>query len=154
MPIHKFATPCLVFALTNSTLAYAVDAPPKQPLVLSTANGASNVDSPSECPGDVSQHVLVQCMRDESARYDREVIEEFNTSIASLPNADLSAEGREKVKKQLVAVQQAWETFRKLDCDSRVAFLDNSDSAKLEYWDCMRRLAKQRMLDFHIFLNN
>jgi len=108
----------------------------------------------SDCPGDVSQHTLVQCMQKEDAAYDKKVDDKLVSAVASVDSADLSSQDKENIKRQLVAIQQAYETYRKLDCEARVTFLDNSDSGVLEYWDCMRRHALQRLLDLDLFLNN
>lgn len=107
--------------------------------------------SVSSCPADRPQRELMHCMSAEIDVADRKITDLLTSSIATLPNAQVSDEERRQARSSLLGAQAAWQEYREKTCTAVLLYLDDGDAGKLEYLDCKRRLAEQRLHDFDLF---
>ena len=107
--------------------------------------------SVSSCRADRPQRELTYCMSTEIDAVDRKITDLLTSSIASLPDAQVSDEERRQARSSLLGAQAAWQEYREKTCTAALLFLDDGDAGKLEYLDCKRRLAEQRLHDFELF---
>jgi len=129
----------------------------KAPLKVASVDPASGAqetgaESESRCAADQPQGPLMRCMSEEIRAVDRQIERMLESSIASLPDAEVSDKERVQARNSLLAAQDAWKQYRESSCNAALLYLDNGGAGKLEYLDCMRRLAERRLHDFTVFL--
>ncbi len=107
--------------------------------------------SVSSCPADRPQRELMHCMSTEVDAADHKITDLLTSSIATLPDAQVSDEERRQARSSLLSAQAAWQEYREKTCTAVLLYLDDGDAGKLEYLDCKRRLAEQRLHDFDLF---